>query len=94
MIHSASFHESDRLDYADGFMPKAGRTLATEKIEVEYKIFFLDLQENHRGRFLRITEDAGGRRETVIVPIENGREFVDTIKRLVASVPKKAPAPR
>jgi len=68
-------------------MSKAGRTLATEKIEVEYKIFFLDLQENHRGRFLRITEDAGGRRETVIIPIENAQEFTETFKRIIVAVP-------
>ena len=44
--------------------------LATEKIEVERKKFFLDLQENHRGRFLKITEDNGGRRDTIFIPIE------------------------
>jgi len=85
MIHSSNSY--DRTPFADGLAQKAGRTLATEKIEVEYKIFFLDLQENHRGRFLRVTEDAGGRRETVIIPIENAREFVDTLKRVVAAVP-------
>jgi len=87
MIPSSTFYDRDRSESVDVFVPKAGRTLATEKIEVEYKIFFLDLQENHRGRFLRITEDAGGRRETVIIPIENAREFVDTLKRVVAAVP-------
>jgi hypothetical protein len=87
MIPSSTFYDRDRSESMDAFVPKAGRTLATEKIEVEYKIFFLDLQENHRGRFLRITEDAGGRRETVIIPIENAREFVDTLKRVVAAVP-------
>lgn len=73
--------------HSEGYMAKSGRTLATEKIEVEYKMFFLDLQENHRGRFLRITEDAGGRRETVIVPIENAREFTDALKRIIVAVP-------
>ena len=85
MIYSSTPHEHPQ--FSDGFQAKSGRTLATEKIEVEHKIFFLDLQENHRGRFLRITEDAGGRRETVIVPIENAREFSDTVKRIVAAVP-------
>jgi len=77
----------DRPQFSEGFMAKAGRTLATEKIEVEYKIFFLDLQENHRGRFLRITEDAGGRRETVIVSMEDAQEFIETIKRIIVAVP-------
>jgi PurA ssDNA and RNA-binding protein len=77
----------DRPKFSESFAAKNGRTLATEKIEVEYKIFFLDLQDNHRGRFLRITEDAGGRRETIIIPIENAREFTETFKRIIAAVP-------
>jgi len=85
MIHSSSPY--DRPQFSEGFAAKSVRTLATEKIEVEYKTFFLDLQENHRGRFLRITEDAGGRRETVIVPIENAREFTESLKRIVVAVP-------
>lgn len=84
MIHTSTF---DRPFAPDGHAAKSGKTLATEKIEVEYKMFFLDLQENHRGRFLRITEDAGGRRETIIVPIENAVEFTETVKRIIAAVP-------
>lgn len=85
MIHSSNPY--DRHYNSEGFMPKAGKTLATEKIEVEHKTFFLDLQENHRGRFLRLTEDAGGRRETVIVSIENAAEFTEAIRRVIAAVP-------
>jgi len=80
MINALSHY--DRPQFSDG-MSKAGRTIATEKIEVEYKVFFLDLQENHRGRFLRITEDAGGRREAVIIPIENAQEFTDAVKKII-----------
>ena len=39
------------------------RTLRSEKVQIERKTFFLDLKENDRGRFLRITEDVGGRRD-------------------------------
>jgi hypothetical protein len=85
MIHSSTPY--DRPSFSEGFVAKAGKTLATEKIEVEHKMFFLDLQENHRGRFLRITEDAGGRRETIIVPIENAGEFTATVKKIVTAVP-------
>lgn len=84
MIHPSTPY--DRPQYSEGFQ-KSGRTLATEKIEVEHKQFFLDLQENHRGRFLRITEDAGGRRETIIIPIENAVEFTETLKRIIVAVP-------
>lgn len=44
--------------------------LATEKITSDRKLFFLDLKENQRGRFLKITEDVGGRRNTVMIPAE------------------------
>ena len=43
-------------------------TLKAGKIQIERKTFILSLKENPRGRFLRITEDVGGRRDTIIVP--------------------------
>lgn len=69
--------------FSNGAPQRQVNTIATEKIEVDRKIFFLDLQENHRGRFLKITEDVGGRRDTIIVPIEAAPEFMDALKRVV-----------
>ena len=57
--------------------------LASEKIVLERKIFFLDLKENQRGRFLKITEDGGGRRDTIMLPAEGFKDFVEALKRLV-----------
>ena len=51
-------------------------TLKSEQIQIERKTFNLTLKENPRGRFLRITEDVGGRRDTIIIPapgLEGGR---------------------
>ena len=76
-----------RPSFSEGYVAKSGKTLATERLEVEHKIFFLDLQENQRGRFFRITEDAGGRRATIIIPIEDSREFTETLKRIIVAVP-------
>ncbi|MCX6967607.1 MAG: DNA-binding protein [Verrucomicrobia bacterium] len=76
----------DRPSNSEGWS-KSGRTLATEKIEVEHKMFFLDLQENHRGRFFRITEDAGGRRATILISLEDSREFTEALKRIIVAVP-------
>lgn len=42
--------------------------LLSEKVQIERKLFFFDLKENLRGRFLKITEDVGGRRDTIIIP--------------------------
>lgn len=45
-------------------------------------MFFVDLKENDRGRFLKITEDVGGRRDTIMVPIEILSEFVEALSRI------------
>ena len=42
--------------------------LYTEKIFSDRKVFFVDLKSNDRGRFLKITEDVRGRRNTIMVP--------------------------
>ena len=67
---------------------RRNQTIATEKLSVEHKIFFLDLQENHRGRCFKITEEAGGRRDTVVIPIEAGPEFLESLKRLICASDK------
>ena len=57
--------------------------LASERIQVERKIFFLDLKENERGRFLKITEDVSGRRDTIMLPASALQEFVEALSRIV-----------
>lgn len=56
--------------------------LLTEKIITDRKIFFIDLKENNRGRFLKITEDVRGRRDTIMLPIEHLDDFVEALKRV------------
>jgi hypothetical protein len=63
--------------------PNPSPPLASEKVAVDRKIFFLDLKENARGRFLKITEDIGGRRDTIMLPSGAFREFLDAFQRLV-----------
>jgi hypothetical protein len=68
-------------------------TLKTEKIQVERKTFIFTLKENPRGRFLRITEDVGGRRDNVIVPatgLEDFKRVVDEMVKASAEIPPKA----
>ncbi len=57
--------------------------LASEKITIERKIFFLDLKENQRGRFLKITEDVGGRRDTIMLPAAAFTDFSEALLRLI-----------
>ena len=57
-------------------------SLKTEKIQDERKTFIFTLKENPRGRFLRITEDVNGRRDTIIVPSTGLEEFRDVLERM------------
>lgn len=71
-------------------------TLKTEKLQVERKTFVLVLKENSRGRFLRVTEDVGGRRDSIIVPasgLEDFRKAVEDMARLATEIPPKLPDP-
>ena len=43
--------------------------IASEKVSIDRKMFFLDLKENQRGRFLKITEDVGGRRHGFVLAV-------------------------
>ena len=68
-------------------------TLKSAKIQIERKTFVLALKENARGRFLRITEDVGGRRDTIIIPapgLEDFRALLDEIIKAAAEIPPKA----
>lgn len=57
--------------------------IASEKVSIERKIFFIDLKENQRGRFLKITEDVGGRRDTIMLPAAAFRDFLEALQRLI-----------
>lgn len=56
--------------------------LATEKLACDRKLFFIDLKENNRGRFLKITEDVAGRRDTIMVPVQVLQEFLEALSRI------------
>jgi hypothetical protein len=56
--------------------------LYTEKIFADRKIFFVDLKSNDRGKFLKITEDVRGRRDTIMVPTETLDEFIDALQNV------------
>lgn len=56
--------------------------LHTEKVMADRKIFFLDLKENDRGQFVKITEDVRGRRDTIMVPIEVLEDFISALQNV------------
>ena len=66
-------------------------TISTEKIQIERKAFIMTLKENARGRFLRITEDVNGRRDTIIVPAPGLQEFSELLAKMTKTSEKTPP---
>jgi len=67
-------------------------TLKSDKVQIERKTFLFSLKENPRGRFLRITEDVGGRRDTIIIPapgLEDFKRIIDDMVRAANETPSK-----
>jgi hypothetical protein len=68
-------------------------TIKSVKLQIERKTFVLALKENPRGRFLRVTEDVGGRRDTIIIPapgLEEFRAALDELIQAAGETPPKA----
>ncbi len=68
-------------------------TLKTGKIQVERKAFTFLLKENPRGRFLRITEEVGGRHDTIIIPasgLDDFKKLLDEMVKASAETPGKS----
>jgi hypothetical protein len=71
-------------------------TLKSAEVQIERKNFVFTLKQNPRGRFLRITEDVGGRRDTIIIPSTGLTEFkkiVDEMVKASDEIPEKLPSP-
>lgn len=61
------------------------QSLETRELQVERKFFTAQLRENERGKFLRLTEEAQGRRNTVIVPASGFKDFADLIQDILST---------
>lgn len=68
--------------------------MKSEKVQIERKTFIFTLKENPRGRFLRITEDVGGRRDTIIIPatgLEDFKKLLDEMVKASDEIQQKMP---
>ena len=72
-----------RAAYGQPRAPVQEDTLKSATIQIERKTFVFTLKENPRGRFLRITEDVGGRRDTIIIPSTGLEEFKKLLEDMV-----------
>ncbi|HZR15783.1 MAG TPA: PUR family DNA/RNA-binding protein [Verrucomicrobiae bacterium] len=73
--------------------PVNEETLRSDKVQIERKTFLFALKENPRGRFLRITEDVGGRRDTIIIPAPGLDEFKKLLDEMVRAASEMPPNP-
>lgn len=68
-------------------------TLKSEIIQIERKSFRLTLKENPRGRFLRISEEVGGKRSSIIVPATGliaFKKLLDEMVKADSEIPVKS----
>ncbi len=73
--------------------PANEETLKSDKLQIERKTFVFTLKENTRGRFLRITEDVGGRRDSIIVPAPGLEDFRNLLDIMVKASVEPPPNP-
>jgi len=69
------------------------RELFSGETRVERKRFFFDLRENTRGRFLRIMEEVGGRKDAVMIPATGLERFMDVLERTIQANIDAGPPP-
>ena len=74
--------EEEENENNGGYRRRREEPLYTEKIFADRKIFFVDLKSNDRGKFLKITEDVRGRRDTIMVPEESLQEIIDVLNNV------------
>jgi len=94
MISNERSSPFGRSGYGHPRPPANEDTLKSERVQIERKTFVFTLKENPRGRFLRITEDVGGRRDTIIIPatgLEEFRKLIEEMSKLSNTLPPKSP---
>lgn len=72
-----------RRPYPNYRPPVNEDTLKAGVLEIERKTFAFTLKENVRGRLLRITEEVGGRRNSIIVPASGLVEFQKVLAEMI-----------
>jgi len=60
-------------------------------LTIERKLFIFALKENTRGRLLRITENIGERRNTIIIPATGLRDFLKQLEEMIEATTQLPP---
>jgi hypothetical protein len=59
--------------------------IEAKELQIERKRFHVELRENDRRKFLRITEETHGRRNTIIVPTTGVEDLTAAIGEVLST---------
>ena len=65
------------------YPPVKEDTLKSAEVQIERKFFVFMLKENPRGRLLRISEEVGGHRNSIIIPATGLAEFKKLLDEMI-----------
>ena len=65
---------------------------ASKHVDIESKRFFFDVKENHKGKYLRITELSGGR-SCIVIPLGGITLFKERLGEIIEEAEKLIDAP-
>jgi hypothetical protein len=86
MRKAAYFSSIPQIDcHKLGGSTKMDNVIEAKELQIERKHFYVELRENDRGKFLRITEEAHGRRNSIIVPSTGVDDFTAAISEVLAN---------
>src|SRR4029434_9524785 len=95
----ARFHPKNLLPFFDltsvnsaVFAKEMDNLIEARELQIERKHFHVEFRENDRGKFLRITEEAHGRRNTIIIPSTGVEEFTAAIDDVIDHAERTTPA--
>jgi hypothetical protein len=60
---------------------------ASKHVDIESKRFFFDVKENHKGKYLRITELSGGR-SCIVIPLGGINLFKERLGEVIQEAEK------
>ncbi|NIP29373.1 MAG: DNA-binding protein [Candidatus Dadabacteria bacterium] len=66
---------------------KTDKEHTSKYVDIESKRFFFDVKENHKGKYLRITELSGGR-SCIVIPLGGIEVFKDRLGEVIDEASK------
>jgi PurA ssDNA and RNA-binding protein. len=68
-------------------MQKVEKEHISKHVDIESKRFFFDIKENHKGKYLRITELSGGR-SCIVIPLGGIALFKERLGEIIEEAQK------